>query len=141
MVKFKVGFTMSAETLFGIIAKFLPVEDMSVEEVPERVVAPLSKIARQVAGLAPPPKPKHPPQQRRNRHSGPSLEGGVNAVILRALDDGHAHRYGDLKKAVGAAGYAPTGIGSKLSRLRELNVVHQPELGFWQIGEAKKKSA
>jgi len=140
MVKFKVGFTMSAETLFSIIAKFLPVEDMSVEEVPERVVAPLSKVARQVAGLAPPPKPKHPPQQR-GRHSGPSLESGVNAVILRALDDGNVHRYRDLKAAVGAAGYAPTGIGAKLARLRELNVVHQPDLGFWQIGEAKKKSA
>jgi hypothetical protein len=137
-VKFKVGFTMSAETLFGIIAKFLPVEDLQVEEVPPHVPE-LSKVARQVARIAPPPKP----QLTRNRYSGPALEGGLNAVILRLLEDGKPRRYAELKKAVGAAGYSGSGIGSKLARLRELKAVHQPDLGLWQIGEAPpaKKTA
>ena len=32
-VKFKLGFTVSAETLFGLLSKMLPIEDLSVEEV------------------------------------------------------------------------------------------------------------
>jgi hypothetical protein len=32
-VKFKLGFTIDAETLFGVISKFLPVEDLVVEEL------------------------------------------------------------------------------------------------------------
>jgi hypothetical protein len=136
-VKFKVGFTMSAETLFGIIAKFLPVEDLHVEEIAPLAEPPkLAKVARLIHHGA---EPK--PQARRNRYSGPSLETGVNAVILRALEDGKPHRYGELKQGLGAAGYAASGIGSKLAHLRELNAVHQPEIGFWQIGEAKKKTA
>lgn len=135
-VKFKVGFTMSAETLFGIIAKFLPVEDLHVEEIAPLAEPPkLAKVARLIHQGAE-PKP-----QARNRYSGPSLETGVNAVILRMLEDGLPHRYAEVKKAVGAAGYAASGIGSKLAHLKELNAVHQPEIGLWQIGEAKKKTA
>jgi hypothetical protein len=138
-VKFKVGFTMSAETLFGIIAKVLPIEDLSVEEI--ETPPQISKIAAQVARLAAPTNPRGRPPQRANRYNGSMLDGGVNKIILTALEDGAPHRYGELKKAVAAAGYAGSGIGSKLSRLRELHAVHQPEIGVWQIGEAKKRAA
>ena len=134
-VKFKVGFTMSAETLFMIMAKVLPIEDLSVEEVPE-ILPKIGKVEKIARLVGPENRPKH-----RNRHSGPALEGGVNGVILKALEDGKPRRYAELKKAVAAAGYAGSGIGSKLARLKELNAVHQPDLGVWQIGEAKKKSA
>jgi hypothetical protein len=141
-MKFKVGFTISAETLFGIIAKFLPVEDLHVEEVPE-ILPKIGKVET-IARLGGPENRLKPPPLRRNRHNGPSLETGANAIILKMLEDGQPHRYRDLHQAVGAAGYAATGIGSKLTRLRALNVLHQPEIGLWQIGEApatKKKTA
>lgn len=129
-VKFKVGFTMSAETLFGIIAKFLPVEDLHVEEIAPKV----EKIAR-LEG----PKKRHP---RAKRPSGPgyppNLEEGVNGVIMRFLADGQAHRFADMRAAVGKAGYSPTGIGSKLDRLRELGHVERVALGMWRRIEAKK---
>jgi hypothetical protein len=139
-VKFKVGFTMSAETLFGIIAKFLPVEDLQVEEVPPHFPEKLPKIGKIAQPAIAPPKR---PPLKRNRHSGTSLEGGCNAIILKTLEDGQPHRYRELKLAVTAAGYAGSGIGSKLSRLRDLHAVHQPSLGRWQIGEAPpaKKTA
>ena len=131
-VKFKVGFTMSAETLFGIIAKFLPIEDLQVEEIGVSEKLPkIGKIAR-LAG---------PKRVVRNRHSGFTLEGGVNGVIMKTLEDGQPHRFTEIKKAVGAAGYAGTGIGSKLSRLRELKAVHSTGVGLWRIGEQAKKSA
>lgn len=34
-VKFKLGFTVSAETLFTLLSKMLPIDDLSVEEVVE----------------------------------------------------------------------------------------------------------
>jgi hypothetical protein len=134
-VKFKVAFTMSAETLFLIMAKVLPIEDLHVEEVPE-ILPKIGKVEK-IARLSGPENRL----KRRNRYSGPALEGGLNGVILKALEDGQPRRYAELKQAVNAAGYAGSGIGAKLSRLRQLKAVHQPDFGLWQIGEAKKKSA
>jgi hypothetical protein len=127
-VKFKVGFTMSAETLFGIIAKFLPVEDLHVEEIAPKV----EKIAR-LEG----PKNRH---LRAKRPTGypVNLEAGVNGVILRFLADGQAHRFADLRAATAKAGYSPSGIGSKLDRLRELGHVERVAPGMWRRMEAKK---
>ena len=34
-IKYKLAFTIDSETLFGILSKFLPVQDLSVEEVPD----------------------------------------------------------------------------------------------------------
>ena len=48
-VKFKIGFTVPAETLFGMMAKFLPIEDLHVEEVidhPHVKQATISKIEK-----------------------------------------------------------------------------------------------
>jgi hypothetical protein len=144
-VKFKVGFTMSAETLFGIIAKFLPVEDLEVEEIEPRVVpvAKVEKIARLVG-----PKNRHepatPPRAKRRRPAIPiSLDKGVNGIILRAFEDGKPHAAGELRPLVLAAGYSEGSIASRLAKLRDYGAVHQPEYGLWQIGEAPpaKKSA
>ena len=76
-VKFKVGFTMSAETLFGIIAKFLPVEDLHVEEVPPDVL-PYQPSAR----LA------HEGRSGRTARRRIKLDQGANGFITRALADG-----------------------------------------------------
>ena len=35
-VKFKIAFTINAETLFTLASKLLPIEDLSIEEVVER---------------------------------------------------------------------------------------------------------
>ena len=32
MIKYKLAFTIDSETLFGILSKFLPIEDLTVEE-------------------------------------------------------------------------------------------------------------
>ena len=137
-VKFKVGFTMSAETLFSIIAKFLPIEDLQVEEVPELKTIKHEKIAR----LSEPQAPR-PPRPPGNRHNGPILDAGANAIVMALLADGKPHTPKELMPLFSAAGYAASGVGSRLEKLRDYSVIHQPELGLWQIGEAppKKKAA
>jgi len=125
-VKFKVGFTISAETLFGIIAKFLPVDDLNVEEVAPAEPRAIAKAPRLALR---PPKPNG---------RGPNLDRGANGAILAVLADGQPHRYRDLKKAVIAAGLAGTGLGAKLTRLRELGAAEPLGDGSWRITQARK---
>jgi hypothetical protein len=136
-VKFKIGFTIDGETLFGMIAKFLPVEDLQVEEVGPRVVpvatvatvATVARVARLVAPIS-------PPRERRRGRVPMQLDQGANAIIIKALADGKPHSAGALKPLFRAAGYADSGVGSRLDKLKDAGVVHQPEFGLWQLTEA-----
>jgi hypothetical protein len=138
-VKFKIGFTIDAETLFSIVAKFLPLENLAIEEVVERPRTPTPRTLT-AAPL--------PPRRRRARGGGkggigPNLAAGVNRIVVECLSDGQPHRAVELKALLKAQGYADSGIGSRLDRLREHKVVFQPDLGLWQLTEAylKKENA
>jgi len=127
-VKFKIDFQIDAETLFGLISKFLPLENLHVEEVVERH-APAPKLAHQPK-LA--PKPKRAP-----RRSGYAinLEAGANGVIMGVLADGEPHRFSELKDALIAAGFAETGLGSRIKRLVEHGIVVRNEPGSYVKGK------
>jgi hypothetical protein len=132
VVKFKVAFTMSAETLFGIIAKFLPVEDLQVEEIAPGVV-PLARPSK-AARLAAPSRAK------RGDAGLTNLEEGVNGLIMRTLADGQPHRYRELKANVAKGGFSASGIGSRLARLREVGAVVRASPGFWRLAEVRKSA-
>jgi hypothetical protein len=140
-VKFKVGFTMSAETLFSIIAKMLPIEDLQVEEVQPRALHAAPKIAALAAPTKKPRKPYPKTSYRGNRHTGPNLDAGVNAIIMAHLSDGKPHYATELKPLLTAAGFSANGVGSRLQALRKAGVLHQPDIGLWQIGEARKAAS
>ena len=129
--KYKINCTIDGETLWGILSKFLPFENLHVEEVVERP-KPVSvlKLAKLDAV-----KPK---QKRAPRKSHPlNTEEGVNGVITRVLADGEPHRYAELKRTVAAAGYAETGLGSRLKRLLEYGAIINIEQGLWRIAPKK----
>jgi hypothetical protein len=123
-VKFKIGFTLDAETLFGIIAKFIPLDNLSVEEVVERpqyatrAISAPERIEKQRA----PHTQKH---KRAGRAPGTqlNLDEGVNGVIMGTFVDGGQHSYGELKRLVTKAGYAGSGIGSRIGRLVEVGAL------------------
>jgi hypothetical protein len=126
-VKFKLGFMIDAETLFGILAKFLPLENLSVEEVVERHHAPATPRLPKIA------KPQlAKPRPKRGRKRGLGLDEGVNGAIMRVLADGEPHRYAELKSAVNAAGYAGSGIGSRIERLHAHNAIERVSTGLWR---------
>jgi hypothetical protein len=137
-VKFKIGFTIDAETLFSIVAKFLPLENLAIEEVVER---PRTPAPRTLATAALPPRRKRARAGREGE--GPNLAEGVNGIIVKHLSDGQPHRAIELKALLKAQGYADSGIGSRLDRLRASKVVFQPDFGLWQLSEAylKKENA
>ena len=88
MIKYRLGFTMSAETLFALMAKVLPIEDLNVEEIIERPPA-VQKPARRLA--QPQPQLVKPERKKRDR-GGPNMKAGANAIIMELFSDGKGHR-------------------------------------------------
>ena len=131
-VKFKIGFQIDAETLFGIIAKFLPLEEVTVEEVVERAHAPTPRLPKQAKLAA--PKPVEQASRRRQLN----LDEGVNAIIMGALADGEPHRASEIINAIAKDGrYATNGMGSRIPRLLRHGYIVRPSQGMYQLAKAK----
>lgn len=125
MVKFKVGFEIGAETLFGMLAKMLPIDNLHVEEMIERQPMNGAQIANGV---------KHGPTARKKRRisKGVDLTRGVNGIVMGILNDGQPHRavemYGPLKEA----GFSENSVSSRLQALRERGLVENIGMGTWR---------
>ena len=129
-VKFKIGFQIDAETLFGIIAKFLPLDNLSVEEVVERPHAHTPRLAAAPKLAAPKPKLKR-------NSKPPNLERGINAIILGALVDGEPHPPIDMKNAIIAhGGYSPDSLSSRLVSLIQQG--HVVRAGHGKYAKSKR---
>jgi hypothetical protein len=127
MTKFKIGFTMSAETLFGIISKFVPVENLHVEEVIEHHV-PLSDLAIRSDKQFDLPKPK---RHRRSNRFNP--KGGINMIIIEAMADGKPHRPVEFGPLLKANGYSPNSVGSRMTTLLQKGVIAKIGDGTWKL--------
>ena len=124
-VKYRIGFTVDAETLFGLIAKFLPFEDLHVEEIVPHAPKPPNLAAPQA-------RQRTMRASRRDPGYPFNLTDGVNGVIMGVLADGEPHRYIELKAAVTGAGYAGSGIGSRMDRLHAHKAVERVSTGLWR---------
>jgi restriction endonuclease Mrr len=128
-IKYKLGFTIDSEVMFMLLSKFLPVQDLSVEEVVERLPDPAIRFDKRFDL----PKPKRMKRARRGKGHTMNLREGVNAIIMRVLADGEPHSAMECKVPVRSSGYSENGIGSRLERLKAHGVVHQPTIGRWQL--------
>jgi hypothetical protein len=113
-VKFKIGFTMDAETLFGLMSKMLPVENLSVEEVFERPSEPMPRLPHKGRGFP-----------------GPDLKKGVNGIIMIALAEG-PKRAVQIQPKVQAAGFSPNSVNSRLEALYRFGVIERVGDGTWR---------
>lgn len=123
-VKFRIGLTITGETLFGLLSKMLPIEDLSVEEI-----GPSAAVAKRLAA-----EPKRiGKRQRPNR--GPDLKRGINGIIVMALKDG-PKREVDIAVKVKAASYSPNSTSSRLEALRRFSVIERSDDGTWKLKDA-----
>jgi hypothetical protein len=124
-VKFRIGLTIDGETLFGLIAKMLPIENLSVEEVPR---FNLKKQVEKLGADSLLPKPKH----KRHRHipNPVRLDKGINGVIMRALEDG-PKRSVEIQPMVLADGFSINSLSSRLEELRKRGIVERNN-GVWR---------
>lgn len=129
MIKYKIGFTMTAETLFSILNKFLPVEDLQVEELaPVALAQP--KLAQQFVHKLP---------RRKIKRSGVrSLEAGTNRIILELFSDGMLHKAVELQPLFKKEDYSPNSVGSRLQNLRKQGFLEQVGDGTWRLAKAKE---
>jgi len=137
-VKYKIGLTIDAEMLFGIIAKFLPIQDLSVEEVIEREPDPAIRFDKRFDL----PKPVRAKQVRKVKGSGFALNlyAGGNAIIMATFADGKVHVGSDTFPAMRAAGYTTNGLYGRLKRLRNYGYLMQPRRGQWQLTPKGKEA-
>lgn len=127
-VKFKIGFTMDAETLFGMISKFLPVENLHVEEVVEQSKPdPAIRFDRRFDL----PKPR--PKQKREPSRPMDLHNGINGVIIKLLMDGKSHHSGEFVPLIGAAGYSKNSVASRLAELCKKDVMVRVSKGTYKL--------
>jgi hypothetical protein len=124
-VKFKIGFTINSEALIHAIGKFLPIEDLEVEELVPRRIEPASKPK-----LLGDHKPKR--QVRRRASPGPDLKKGINMVIVNELEK-EPKRALELQPKVMAAGFSGNSVNSRLESLRSAGVVERIGDGRWQM--------
>lgn len=138
MIKYRLGFTMSAETLFALMAKVLPIEDLSVEEIAptpvrEKRITHDPAIRFDKRFDAPKPKRKRKFGTRAPDSYKPNLEAGTNAIILKVLADGQIHRTREIKDGYAAGGYNPNGTGSSIERMRKWGVIERVGEGQWRL--------
>jgi hypothetical protein len=129
-VKFKLGFTIDAETLFGIMSKFLPVEDLVVEEL-----APTPDLSIRFDKRFGLPKPVRTRQVRAKRGSGyaMNLHAGANAIIMAMFSDDEEHTGLECLPALRAAGYSTNGTYGRFERLKRHGVIVSLRRGKWKL--------
>jgi hypothetical protein len=122
-IKFKIGFTMDAETLFGLMSKFLPVENLSVEELIERrPVEAIAHAVKRITAKRITTKHKKRPVQ---------LDSGINGIIMTAISDKPARPI-DIRPKVIAAGFSANSLTSRMMFLRERGIIEPVGDGTWR---------
>jgi len=132
MTKFKVAFTMDAKTLFLIMSKMLPIEDLKVEEKLDE-----AELQAALHTLAPKAKrallTKTSPKYKKVRASMPfNPDKGINKILLDNLAK-RPHRAIELRDHLKEGGYSPNSVGSRLQRLAKRGVVTQHGDGLWSL--------
>ena len=129
-VKFRVGLTIDGETLFALMAKMLPIEDLSVKELPpeptltERAFA-VNKITRHAITAS----------KRSRRSASVRLDKGINKVLVDALTE-RPMRALELQPLVKEAGWSGNSVNSRLESLRLKGFVTRISEGRWQLVKA-----
>jgi hypothetical protein len=121
IVKYKIAFTVDSETLFGLMSKFLPVENLSVEELVER--RPVEAIAHAVKRIT---------TKRKKRPSIPiRLDSGINGIIMTAISDKPARAI-EIRPKVIAAGFSGNSLTSRMQFLHDHGVIEPVGDGTWR---------
>jgi hypothetical protein len=133
VVKYRLGLTISAETLFALLGRVLPIEDLAVEELAPTPMQAMPKAAQQPAQLAKPKLTKRRGTRTSESYKQINLKAGVNGILMDILSDGQLHPTGEFKPAMRSRGFADAGTSSALAKLLKRGIVFQPEFGMWQL--------
>ena len=141
MVKFKIGFTVEAETLFSYVSRLMPaLQDLHVEEIydkPEPITPRIPKIAAKIfenMKLEPPIPHERKKHRKPFKHpSGKVLTDFVLEFVEKSKGD---VTWASMAKFSQSLGYEKSSINNAVSRLIERGLVERRGSGVYGI---KKK--
>lgn len=134
MTKFRIAFTIQAETMFHLMSRLLPIDDLEVVEQAPQPQRPVPKLAARVHTALTKPKKK-----RRSR--GIDLEHGINSILVNHLSDGKPHRTQEMQPLTMTGGYSPNSVNSRLEELRKAGIVERVGNGTWKLVQKVRTSA
>jgi hypothetical protein len=132
-VKFKIGFTITPEVLFGIIGKVLPLENLHIEQLVE---APMPDPAIRFDRRFDLPKPKKLKKPKKKPSIPLNLEKGINKIMITALQT-RPHKAIEIKPMLISGGYSGNSVGSRLQNLETHGVVERMQNGYWRLSVEK----
>lgn len=146
MVKFKIGFTIEAETLFAYISKFMPnLKDLHVEEVydaPHVASQHISKVAQKVMQnqithekrSAPHPRGvAHQVKQQKPHFRHPS--GKSLKILLKEFfeEKNSDLTWAQMSKFAQSIGFEKSSINNAVVRLIEDGIIEKKAIGIYGL--------
>lgn len=126
-VKFNMHIRIGADEFMNMIARYLPFELQSIEEIVE---LPMPKAPPAVVALA--HRFKARAKQRSRRNIGPDLTKGMNRAVIAALESG-PRTAAELKAALVKGGFSPNSTASQMRKLVDYDIVRRIDRGVWEL--------
>ena len=136
-MKFKLGFTVQAETLLMMMSKFLPIEDLHVEEILDAPIKQQSIVAKLIE-KAKIDKPKAPRKVMFKHESGKSLKDFIHDYISQ--NPKHIASWHEMSKYSVTLGYNKSSINNAVARLEKEGKIQRTAPGKYRLVEAKKSA-
>jgi hypothetical protein len=138
MTKYKIGFTIQAETLFAMMAKMLPIDDVKIQEFIEPPLEKQSKVAQQViAALGAPQKEKPIKLQKHFYHpSGKTCQN----FILEFLQKRPSATWSEMSHFLVSLGYNKSSVNNAVSRLVEKKFIERVTTGVYRLAGKQSKT-
>jgi hypothetical protein len=123
-VKFRLGFTVDAQTMFSLMAKVLPIEDLNVEELIEAPHAPTPKL--------PKPQAKVRKPYTRTARGDPPTGGARFAVLQPAFAKGPL-RLSEIREIFRNYNFATNGLSSAITAWVQYGLIEKIGPGQYQL--------
>jgi hypothetical protein len=136
-VKFKIGFTITPEVLFGIIAKVMPLENLHIEQLVEAPM-PDPAIRFDKRFDLPSPKSKKLKKLKKKPSIPLNLTKGINKIMVEALQT-RPHKAIEIKPMLISGGYSGNSVGSRLQNLETHGIVERMQNGYWRLSVEELK--
>jgi hypothetical protein len=127
-VKFRLGFTVDAQTMFSLMAKLLPIDDLQVEELIERP-APMSKLVKASIAIQA-PKVRKP--YTRTRRGDPPTGGARFAVLQPAFAKGPL-RLTEIREIFRNYNFATNGLSSAIAAWVQYGLIEKIGPGQYRL--------
>jgi predicted DNA-binding protein YlxM (UPF0122 family) len=140
-VKFQIGFTITSETLFAMMSKFLPIEDLSVQEILEQPKIKQSAIAKLIEENRPKMISDKKKRMARFKHeSGRTLQSLVEEAMAKNPDK--LYGWGELSEFAYSFGFHKSSINNAITRMILQKVIEKAKPGMYKLsGKKYQKSA